>query len=192
MADRHGGDPFRCGGAETEVHDLRANKVNAGDVRATVVGARTERKSSRRVCRARPSRGPSALRVDDPRAVADPLCAEAARDLQLTVASEGTASSVSGKALVHGTVTCSQPASVSVSGAVFQVVKKVLVRGTFGALVNCTPGTAVAWTASATPNDTTPFAKGDAEVSTQATAYDSEYGDYATVDDTTIVTLSRS
>lgn len=99
---------------------------------------------------------------------------------------------MSGKALVHGTVTCSQPASVSVSGAVFQVVKKVLVRGTFGALVNCTPGTAVAWTASATPNDTTPFAKGDAEVSTQATAYDSEYGDYATVDDTTIVTLSRS
>ena len=261
VADRHGGDPFRCGGAETEVHDLRTNKVNAGDVRATVVGARTERKSSRRVCRARPSRGPSAVLVDGPRAAADPLWGDvppgitriaepcgncrtalgvtaqavvlsyreetgmqqlwrraavatalsitgvlgglatvapaqaetmAALDLQLTVAGEGTASSVSGKAIVHGTVACSQPASVSVSGAVFQVVKKVLVRGTFGALVSCTPGTAVAWTASATPNDTTPFGKGDAEVSTQATAYDSEYGDYATVDDTTIVTLSRS
>ncbi|MBM0224475.1 MULTISPECIES: hypothetical protein [Micromonospora] len=116
----------------------------------------------------------------------------AALDLQLAVASDGTASAVSGKAMVHGTVTCDQPASVSLTGAVFQVVKKELVRGTFGALVNCTPGTAVEWTASATPNGTTPFGKGDAEVSTQATAYYNEYGDSVTVDDTSIVTLSKS
>lgn len=112
-------------------------------------------------------------------------------ELGLVVAPEGTASTISGKALVHGTVTCSQPTSVTVSGVVDQVVKKVLVRGRFGALVACTPGAPVAWTAAATPLDTTPFGKGLAEVSTEASAYDAEYQQYV-VYDTSIVDLVKS
>ncbi|MGW4297345.1 hypothetical protein ACWEH1_30535 [Micromonospora chersina] len=112
-------------------------------------------------------------------------------ELGLTVAPDGTASTISGKAIVHGTVTCSQPTTVTVGGVVDQVVKKVLVRGRFGALVDCTPGAPVAWTAAATPNDTTPFGKGLAEVSTEASAYDGEYQQYL-VYDTSIVDLVKS
>ncbi|MEU9824817.1 hypothetical protein [Micromonospora chersina] len=118
--------------------------------------------------------------------------APAPLDLELGVATDGTASTISGKAILHGTVTCNQPTSVTVSGVVDQVVKKVLVRGRFSALVSCTPGAPVAWTAAATPNDTTPFGKGAAEVSTEASGYDTEYQQYVTVYDTTIVTLSKS
>lgn len=127
-------------------------------------------------------------------ATAGPAQAEAlaALDIHVTVAGDGTASSVSGKAVLHGTVTCNQPAAVAVTGTVFQVVKKVLVRGNFSTLADCTPGTEVAWTASATPTGTTPFAKGDAEADTQASAWDNETYDYVTVYDTTIVTLSKS
>jgi hypothetical protein len=114
-----------------------------------------------------------------------------ALDLDLAVATDGTASTLNGNATVHGTVSCNRPTSVTVNGTVTEVVKGVLVRGNYSAQLNCTPDAAVPWTASATPSGSTPFEKGDAEASTQATGYDSEYYRYLTVSATTVVKLVR-
>ncbi|WFE37993.1 hypothetical protein [Micromonospora sp. WMMD998] len=113
-------------------------------------------------------------------------------DLALAVATDGTASSVSGKAVVHGTVTCNQPTSVSLNGTVTEIVKKTIVRGDFSTRVNCVPGTPAAWTATAVPIGTVPFVKGKAEVDTRAQGYDSEYDKYVEVNDTTVVKLVKS
>ncbi|WP_089154530.1 hypothetical protein [Micromonospora sp. NBS 11-29] len=118
--------------------------------------------------------------------------APAPLDLALAVATDGTASTVSGKAVVHGTVTCNQATPVTVRGAVTQVVKKRIVRGDFRTQVNCVPGSATTWTATATPTGDRPFAKGDAEVITTAEGYDSTYNKPVEVTDTTIVALRKS
>jgi hypothetical protein len=73
-------------------------------------------------------------------------------DLQLGVASDGTASAVSGAATVHGTVSCNKPTTVNLSGTVVQVVKKsTLARGSFFTQLPCTPDAPAAWTATASP-----------------------------------------
>jgi hypothetical protein len=112
-------------------------------------------------------------------------------DLELAVATDGTASTVSGNATIHGTVTCNQPTSVALSGSVTQVVKSEIVRGNFSRQMSCTPGSAVPWTATATPTGTTPFVKGAAEATTQAQGHDSHYDQYVTVNTTAIVDLTR-
>jgi hypothetical protein len=111
--------------------------------------------------------------------------------LQLAVATDGTASTLNGNATVHGTVSCNTPTTVNLSGTVVQVVKQVLIRGSFSTQVACMPGAPIPWTGTAVPTGTTPFQKGDAEVKTQASGYDSQYGTYVTVSDTTTVTLSK-
>ncbi|MEU7798298.1 hypothetical protein AB0J14_08960 [Micromonospora arborensis] len=113
-------------------------------------------------------------------------------DLELAVATDGIANRINGNAVLHGTVTCNQPTSVSMEGGVTQVVRKVLVRGNFSTQVSCTPGSATEWTATAVPTGTTPFGKGKAEAITRATGHDAEYDEYVTVSNTSIVTLTRS
>ncbi|GAB3067791.1 hypothetical protein [Micromonospora schwarzwaldensis] len=66
--------------------------------------------------------------------------APAPLDLALAVATHGTASTVSGKAIVHGTVTCNQPTSVALYGTVTEIAKKTIVRGDFTTRVDCLPG----------------------------------------------------
>ncbi|MFG1914310.1 hypothetical protein [Micromonospora sp. NPDC048898] len=113
-------------------------------------------------------------------------------ELQLAVATAGTANRINGNAVLHGTVTCSQPISVSLDGTVTQIVRKVIVRGTFSTQVTCTPGSPIPWTAAAVPTGTTPFAKGLAEAITRASGYDTHYDEYVIVSDTSIVKLTRS
>ncbi|WFE50399.1 hypothetical protein [Micromonospora sp. WMMD1155] len=113
-------------------------------------------------------------------------------ELELAVATDGIANRVNGNAVLHGTVTCNVPASVTMDGTVTQVVKKVIVRGSFSTHVTCTPGSPTPWTAAAVPGGTTPFAKGLAEAVTQANGYDTEYDEYVRVSDTTTVKLTRS
>lgn len=108
-------------------------------------------------------------------------------ELGVAVAGDGTASTVSGDATVHGTVTCNQPVKVTVSATVTQVVKSTIVRGTFSTQVDCTPDSAAAWTGTAVPTGTTPFEKGYAQVDAQASGYDSNY--YQTVTVTTSATV---
>ncbi|MEU4471811.1 hypothetical protein [Micromonospora sp. NPDC023888] len=112
--------------------------------------------------------------------------------LDLAVATDGIANRVNGNAVLHGTVTCNQPTSVSLEGTVTQVVRKVLVRGNFSSQVTCTPGSPTQWTAAAVPTGTTPFAKGLAEAITRASGYDTEYDEYVNVSDTSVVKLTRS
>lgn len=115
-----------------------------------------------------------------------------ALDLGLTVATDGTASTINGKAHIHGTVTCTVAAQVTVSGTATEVVKGDLINGTFNSDVACTPGGPVAWTADATPNGLFAFQKGTAEVQSQASAFDPNYGQYVTVNQTSVVTLKKA
>lgn len=112
-------------------------------------------------------------------------------DLGLSVATDGTASTLNGKAIVHGTVTCTEPVKVTVAGKVTQVKNRVIIRGDYSTLVDCLPGAATAWTASADPIGTTPYGRGKAEVVTRATARDPHYPADVTRDTTTVVTLTR-
>jgi hypothetical protein len=112
-------------------------------------------------------------------------------DLQVVVATDGTASTLDGNATVHGTVSCNKATTVNISGTVVQVVKRTLVRGSFTTQVACKPGTLFPWSGTAVPTGTTPFDKGDAEVQIQAQGYDADYGGYVTVSSTTAVKLDK-
>ncbi|MDS0137808.1 hypothetical protein H5970_18020 [Amycolatopsis sp. CM201R] len=109
----------------------------------------------------------------------------------LKVATDGTASTLNGNAYLHGTVECTGPAKVTLSGAATQVKHNVIIRGTYSVQVACTPGTAAPWKATVVPTGTTPFQKGQAEVVTQATALDPNYNTNVSVDTTTVVTLAK-
>jgi hypothetical protein len=111
--------------------------------------------------------------------------------LGLAVANSGTVSTVSGRATVHGTVTCNKPVSVSIGGTVTQIVKKVLINGQFSATAACTPGSAAAWSATAVPNGSTPFQKGDVQVDAQASGFDADYGVTVSMSVSTVVTLRK-
>ncbi|MGC4809443.1 hypothetical protein ACLQ29_02790 [Micromonospora sp. DT228] len=113
-------------------------------------------------------------------------------ELALAVATDGIAHRVNGNAVLHGTVTCNKPVSVSLDGTVTQIVRKVIVRGSFSTGVTCTPGSPTPWTAAAVPTGTTPFGKGLAEAITRAIGYDTPYDEYVFVTDTSTVRLTRS
>jgi hypothetical protein len=112
-------------------------------------------------------------------------------EVGLAVAADGTASTVSGKATVSGTVSCNKPTTMTVSGTAVQVVKTVVVKGSFLTQVPCTPDAPAAWTASASPDGSTPFRKGDVEVEAKATGHDDDYGQYVSVNSTTVVGLRK-
>jgi hypothetical protein len=111
--------------------------------------------------------------------------------LGLDIALDGTASSLNGKATVHGTVSCNKPVQVSVAGDVTQVKKRDLIRGSFSTSVSCTPGSPVAWTGTAVPTGAVPFQKGDVEVEGRATATDPDYDQPVTAGETVAVRLTR-
>ncbi|MFJ4539851.1 hypothetical protein ACIP39_28365 [Streptomyces tibetensis] len=111
--------------------------------------------------------------------------------LGLDIALAGTASSLNGKATVHGTVSCNKPVQVTVAGDVTQVKKRDLIRGSFSTSVSCTPGAPVAWTGTAVPTGSVPFQKGDVEVEGRATATDPDYDKPVTVSETVAVRLTR-
>ncbi|MDX3452149.1 hypothetical protein PV396_09390 [Streptomyces sp. ME02-8801-2C] len=112
-------------------------------------------------------------------------------DLGLAVALEGTASTLNGKATLHGTVSCNKPVKVDVWGDVTQVKSQRLIRGSFSGSVSCTPGAPVPWTATAVPTGDIPFQRGDVEVEARATATDPDYDQAVTVSETVAVRLKR-
>ncbi|MFI8165690.1 hypothetical protein ACIGAN_04925 [Streptomyces sp. NPDC085931] len=111
--------------------------------------------------------------------------------LDLGIALDGTASSLNGKATVHGTVSCNKPVQVTVAGDVTQVKKRDLIRGSFATSVACTPGSPVAWTGTAVPTGAVPFQRGDVEVEGRATATDPDYDQPVTAGETVAVRLTR-
>ena len=111
--------------------------------------------------------------------------------LDLTVTVDGTASTVTGNAIVHGTVSCNKPVDLNLAGNVTEIVKKVVVRGSFAMGIDCTPGAPTAWTATAVPSGTTPFTKGTAQVDAQVTGFDPDYGVNVSDTATQIVSLRK-
>jgi len=96
-------------------------------------------------------------------------------ELDAAVAPKGTASRLDGSATVQGTINCTEPVNVNTEVLVTQVVKRTVIRGYGYLQLGCTPGQPTAWTASVDPYGTTPFQRGDAEVTVTATANDPVY-----------------
>ncbi|ELP69524.1 hypothetical protein ACKI1I_31300 [Streptomyces turgidiscabies] len=67
-------------------------------------------------------------------------------ELGLDIALEGTASSLSGKATIHGTVRCTKPVQATVTDNVTQVEKREIIRGSYSTSVSCAPGAHATWT----------------------------------------------
>ncbi|MFD4689606.1 hypothetical protein [Streptomyces sp. NPDC058463] len=124
------------------------------------------------------------VRIDNPAPPAE-------LGLGLAVALDGTASTLNGKATLHGTVSCNKPVEVAVAGDVTQVKRRQLIRGSYSASVECVPGAPVAWTATAVPTGSVPFQRGDVEVEARATATDPDFERPVTVSETVAVHLSR-
>ncbi|MEV6588588.1 hypothetical protein [Streptomyces acidicola] len=112
-------------------------------------------------------------------------------DLGLAVAVEGTASTLNGKATLHGTVSCNKPVRVTVAGDVTQVKNQSLIRGSYSTSVSCVPGAPVEWTGTAVPTGSVPFQRGLVEVEARATATDPDYAQPVTVNETVPVRLRR-
>jgi hypothetical protein len=117
-----------------------------------------------------------------------------ALELGVTAATDGVVSKPGGKATVHGTVVCSEDATVNVTGQVTQVQKKATVSGPFSTSVDCIAGRTAPWSATAGPTGTTPFQEGRAEVTGSASAPDPNYPSEAASADLapTTVTLAKA
>ncbi|MGW2340198.1 hypothetical protein [Streptomyces sp. NPDC001661] len=96
--------------------------------------------------------------------------------LGLDVAPDAVADRISGRALVHGTVTCTEPVALETHGTVSQTLDGVTTRGTYSTKVDCVPGAPTSWTASAAPTGGVPFQRGDATVVASTTGKDPFYG----------------
>jgi len=115
-------------------------------------------------------------------------------EFTVTPATDGVFSKLNGKATVHGTVVCNADATVHFTGLVTQVKKKVIIRGPLSGQVACVKGETAQWSATADPTGTTPFQKGQVELTGSAWANDPNYsGETVRVDlAPTTVTLTRA
>ncbi|AVH56380.1 MULTISPECIES: hypothetical protein [Streptomyces] len=100
----------------------------------------------------------------------------------LQVAADAVADRDTGKAVVHGTVTCNAPVTVQSYGTVSQTVEGATVRGSYSTPVACVPGEPTPWTAQATPTGSVPFQRGEASVLARTTGTDPFYGHTITAD----------
>ena len=114
-----------------------------------------------------------------------------ALELGLVVAADGTADTLNGNAILHGTVSCTKSTTVYVYGTITQVDKALLARGSFSAQVACTPGDPLPWTATASPSGPVAFVKGEAQVTAEGRGYDVDYGTNVVVSTTTTVKLDK-
>ncbi|MFD7031082.1 hypothetical protein ACFWAR_23910 [Streptomyces sp. NPDC059917] len=115
--------------------------------------------------------------------------------LNLAIAADGTATTPTARATVHGTVTCSKPVTLYISGTAVQQLKHTTTSGIVGSIeVACTPGKQVPWKATAwTLGDTpVPFVKGTVALDLATRAYDPDGGKVVTATKTKLVTLAKS
>lgn len=112
-------------------------------------------------------------------------------EIGLTVAGDGTVSKLDGSASLHGTVSCNKAVDIDITGTIVQGDEQPI-QGEYSQQIACTPGTPVAWTATATPPGGMRFHEGNAGTTTQASGLDTDY-DYFThrANDTTVVTLTK-
>ncbi|WP_147457386.1 hypothetical protein [Micromonospora sp. CV4] len=107
------------------------------------------------------------------------------------VATSGTIDTRTDEATVRGTVTCTAPATVYVEGGMTQTWHGRRAEGLVRAEVACTPGAPVAWTTSSPSFTSTPFRKGDVEVTANASSYDTTYDIFVSDSATATVSLRR-
>jgi hypothetical protein len=109
--------------------------------------------------------------------------------LGLGLSPTGSASRA-GVATVKGTVTCSAPASVNVSGTLTQKANRFSVAtGQFSLQVACSGTTP--WQATVYPSASVPYNAGSAQLSATATAYDAEYQNHVSDSQSATVRLGR-
>ncbi|MDG4759995.1 hypothetical protein [Micromonospora sp. WMMD710] len=111
--------------------------------------------------------------------------------VDVEVATTGTIDPGTDEVTVHGTVTCTAPATVYVEGGLTQTWHGRRAEGLVRAEVACTPGTPIAWTSSSPSFSETPFRKGDVEVTANATSYDTTYDVFVADTDTARVKVRR-
>ncbi|MFC4020509.1 hypothetical protein ACFOW4_21560 [Micromonospora sp. GCM10011542] len=111
--------------------------------------------------------------------------------VDVQVATSGTVDGATGEATVHGTVTCTAPATVYLQGEITQVQNRLLAQGALRAEAACTPGEPVAWTASSPSFSSTQFRRGDVEVAANASSYDTTYNVFVSDADTVAVRLRK-
>jgi hypothetical protein len=110
----------------------------------------------------------------------------------VNVAAHGTAGAPDGSATVHGTVRCSQSTELGVDGTLSQTRDGQRVEAEYHAPgINCTAGTRVAWSATATPPDGMTFREGRARTKVEAVGYDLLYDTPISVHRVTAVTLTK-
>jgi hypothetical protein len=113
-------------------------------------------------------------------------------ELGVGVAGDGTVSHVTGRATVHGTVSCSEPVTVNLNDTLTQVVKKTILSGPLGTQVACTPWGARRLAGGRHPQRDHAFGRGDAEAEVTASAQDPNFGGTVTAGATQVVRLRRA
>lgn len=108
----------------------------------------------------------------------------------LELDASGTFGRISGTATVGGTVTCSRPTTVFLSGGPTQrATRFAQATGSLSLSIPCDGTTP--WKAQVTSQNSVPFGPGTAQLSVHASAFDSDTGQPATDSDTASVKLSR-
>ncbi|MEH1167565.1 hypothetical protein V6V47_19480 [Micromonospora sp. CPCC 205539] len=107
------------------------------------------------------------------------------------VATSGTIDTGTDEVTVHGTVTCTAPATVYVEGRIRQTRHEQVAEGLVRAEVACTPGAPLAWTSNSPSFTTVPFRRGVVEVSADALSYDTTYDVFVGDADTAVVRLKK-
>ena len=99
--------------------------------------------------------------------------------LQLDVVADATGHTDRDTAFVQGSVTCTQATTVTINGSVSEQTKKGTASGTLNSVsVECSPGAAVSWKASARRMTDVMFVAGPAQVSLSGSGLDVWYSQY--------------
>lgn len=107
------------------------------------------------------------------------------------VSSKGKADRFTGTATVSGTVTCSQPTTVTLSGTLTQRANRFKVAaGSLYSEVACS-STPTAWQATVVSGTGVPFNPGATKLDLTASAFDPGFGQQITVTRTAVVHLTR-
>jgi hypothetical protein len=108
----------------------------------------------------------------------------------LTLASGGRADRAGGTATVSGTITCSKPATVWLTGTLTQRANRFAqATGTFNRPLQCDGKTA--WDATLRSSNSVPFGAGSAQLSVDASAFDPDASQPTTASASKTVKLTR-
>ncbi|MET3987230.1 hypothetical protein ABIC27_005129 [Streptomyces sp. PvR034] len=113
--------------------------------------------------------------------------------LSLTIAADGKVASSTGRATLHGTVTCSKPVRFSVTGTSVQQLQHTTTNGiVYSPEIACVPGRSMPWTGESRDLNGVAFVKGKLSVDAVIRAYDPDGSRVVEAKQTKLVTLTKS